>query len=117
MGIHVSGWKDTRILPTSNSTSNSTSTSTSTSTCTRYPSGGIPVFWTPTIKALWAPFLPLPDFSMKAPLPLHHLRLSASAAKLCFCGQDASDEWGIPLGIGLVVDRVLIEISGRKGEL
>uniref|UniRef100_A0A7S0CAZ3 Uncharacterized protein n=1 Tax=Proboscia inermis TaxID=420281 RepID=A0A7S0CAZ3_9STRA len=75
--------------------------------------GGIPVFWTPSIKALWAPVVPFPlgnAENVKA-LPLHRLRLSASSLRLHLCSQEPSELLGIPVGIGLSVDNVLIEIS------
>ena len=96
--------------------------------CTRAPgvtsrspqNGRIPVLWTPTIKALWAPFVPLPasreDDDDNA-LPLHKLRLSASALRLHFCGQNRSKKLGIPLGVGLSVDNLLIEIARQDGTL
>lgn len=84
---------------------------------TRYPSGGLPVLWTPTIKALWAPLVPLPQGQSDEELPLHRLRLSASGVRLRFCGQSSSNLLGVPIGIGLVVDNVLIEISRKDGDL
>jgi len=86
--------------------------------------GGLPVNWTPTIKALWAPFVPYPDAGSKeSELPLHKLRLSASAIRLHWSGleknikiDNISEEeynFGIPLGLGLTVDNVLIEIGVR----
>ena len=78
--------------------------------------GGLPVLWTPQIKALWAPFVPLPTDSAADSLELHLLRLSASSLRLNLCGQPASDELGIPLGIGLSVDGVRIEIGPARDE-
>lgn len=104
--IAVSGWEKSRVVESTNEP--------------RYPPWGIPVLWTPTIKALWAPFIPLPSFNVNSSdlLPLHNLRLSASAIRLRFGGQQpGSKSLGIPLGIGLVVDNVLIEISEKKGDL
>mmetsp|Transcript_66963 Transcript_66963/g.183676 ORF Transcript_66963/g.183676 Transcript_66963/m.183676 type:complete len:171 (-) Transcript_66963:67-579(-) len=75
--------------------------------------GGLPVLWTPTIKALWAPVVPLPTGS-DVSLDLHPLRLSASSVRLSWCGQPASPDLGVPLGIGLSVDGVRIEIGPRK---
>ena len=76
--------------------------------------GGLPVLWTPQIKALWAPLVPLPEGASEAePLALHRLRLSATSLRLQWCGQPPSDDLGTPLGIGLTVDGVRIEI-GRK---
>jgi hypothetical protein len=113
--ITVGGWSNTRVL-----TSNEAKAGPK-----RSPSWGLPVFWTPTIKALWAPVvvpLPLPgsdhaDKESITPLPRHRLRLSASALRLTRCGQSPSKALGIPLGIGLVVDNVLIEISRQDGDL
>ncbi|KAL3943765.1 MAG: hypothetical protein SGBAC_002188 [Bacillariaceae sp.] len=103
--IVVSGWKSTRLLGENPASSK------------RYPKQGLPVFWTPSIKALWAPFVPLPsaeDDTSK--LPLHRLRLSASAIRLTLCPQKPSDDLGIPIPIGLLVDNVLIEISREQKE-
>lgn len=110
--IVVGGWENTRILNKDEKDS------------PRYPKGGIPVLWTPSIKALYAPFVPLPSLQQRTGdngenesdnLPLHRLRLSASAIRLKLCGQQPSDTLGIPIGIGLVVDNVLIEISRQDG--
>mmetsp|Transcript_23881 Transcript_23881/g.57581 ORF Transcript_23881/g.57581 Transcript_23881/m.57581 type:complete len:332 (+) Transcript_23881:147-1142(+) len=101
----LSGWKNTCIVE-------------SDETSQRY--GNIPIFWTPTIKALWAPFLfqfGKQSANEKQLLPLHKLRLSASALRLKRCqrfqseGESAGGE--IPLGVALVVDNVLIEIGER----
>jgi len=109
--IVVGGWENTKVLDR-NEKGNRL--------------GGLPVFWTPSIKALWAPFIPLPPYLTKDDvngddkennLPLHRLRLSASAIRLTLCGQNPSDKLGIPIGIGLVVDDVLIEIARQDGIL
>jgi hypothetical protein len=77
--------------------------------------GGLPVLWTPTLKALWAPFIPLrPGDS--PPLNLHDLRLSAKSLRLHLCGQASGDELGTPLPVGLSVDGLVIEISERRDE-
>ena len=114
--IRVNGWKRTRIL---SDTKERESSDTSDVSCKRY--GNVPVLWTPTIKALWAPFVPFPPALRKnvdeSPLALHQLRLSASAIRLRLCGQDGSDLLGIPLPVGLVLDNVLIEISPKVGQL
>ncbi|CAJ1953704.1 unnamed protein product [Cylindrotheca closterium] len=103
--IRLSGWKNARILgenPTSSK---------------RFPAQGLPVLWTPSIKALWTPFVPLPlTKSDTSKLPLHRLRLSASAIRLTICAQKPSDGLGIPIPIGLLVDNVLIEISRQQEE-
>lgn len=104
--IDVRGWSNTRVLNDDEMDDE--------------PKGGLPVLWTPTIKALWAPLVPLPasgNGDADESLPLHRLRLSASALRLKFCPQSPSDILGIPIGIGLVVDNVLIEISRQDGEL
>jgi hypothetical protein len=77
--------------------------------------GGLPIWWTPTIKALWLQLIPsfLLPLDRKGGLPVHRLRLSASSISLQLCGQEPSDLLGIPLGVGLSVDNVLIEI-GRE---
>ena len=105
--IRVKGWSNTRVL-------------TDEELANDAPGGNLPVYWTPTIKALWAPIIPLPAISgdkQEDNLPLHRLRLSAGALRLRFCPQTASDALGVPIGIGLVVDNVLIEISRQDGEL
>ena len=78
--------------------------------------GGLPVLWTPSIKALWAPLLPLPPTGgSESALPLHDLRLSASSLRLHLCAQEASQELGTPLPLGLSVDGLRIEISRARG--
>lgn len=103
--IEVAGWQKTRV-------SNPDSP----------VRGGLPIWWTPSIKALWVRLLPglfpLQQASEKENgLPLHRLRLSASSVSLQFCGQEPSDLLGIPLPIGLSVDNVLIEIGREEGVL
>lgn len=79
--------------------------------------GAVPVLWTPTIKALWAPLIPFASGSGEdAELPLHKLRLSASSLRLQWCGQSASDALGVPLPVGLTVDGVRIEIGPRLSD-
>ena len=104
--IEVAGWSKTRVL-------------TEEELSEAKPQGGLPVLWTPTIKALWAPLVPLPgsEDDGENALPLHKLRLSANALRLRFCPQSPSDSLGIPIPIGLVVDNVLIEIGRQEGEL
>ena len=104
--IDVRGWSNTRVLNKDGPDDD--------------PIGNLPVLWTPTIKALWAPLVPFPasdNINNDGALPLHRLRLSASALRLKICPQSPSDALGIPIGIGLVVDNVLIEISRQEGEL
>ncbi|KAL9183078.1 hypothetical protein ACHAXT_004865 [Thalassiosira profunda] len=98
----IAGWKNTRILNSGEPSK-------------RY--GGIPIYWTPTIKALWAPLL-FPGGgkgSGKNLLPLHKLRLSAGALRLKKCERIKS-EGEVPLGLALVVDDVLIEIGERVAD-
>ena len=123
--IYVEGWENTRVLQSHEYSTDGTAK--------RW--GNIPVLWTPTIKALWSPWLAggvrmirngedLNDDD--AELPLHKLRLSASAIRLCWSGflqkLDQSvdgvtkEELGVPLGLGLVVDNVLIEIGKPWGK-
>lgn len=110
--IVVEGWSNTRVHDV-------------TSLSPQY--GRLPVLWTPTIKALWAPivlFSPSTkndenkdDDKKEILLPLHKLRLSASALRLQFCGQSPSHDLGIPIGIGVTVDNLLIEIARQDGTL
>jgi hypothetical protein len=127
--IVVQSWKDTRVLkqPKDNTK--------------RW--GNVPVYWTPTIKALWLRYTPFPNSDLYADsvdaiqegivlkqknsmeaderggmLPLHKLRISASAIRLRWSGWNGeSEEGSIPLGVGLVVDNVLIEIGKKCGNL
>jgi hypothetical protein len=105
--IMVDGWANTRTIDT-----------TIEEAVRR---GGLPVLWTPTIKALWAPFVPFlssPSSSSETDkLPLHPLQLSASALRLHWCGQESSELLGIPIGIGLSLDNVRIEIGPENGKL
>ena len=80
--------------------------------------GGLPVLWTPQIKALWAPLvLPWASADGEAePLALHRLRLSASSLRLQWCGQPGSQDLGTPLPVGLTVDNVRIEIGRAQPE-
>ncbi|CAB9505033.1 expressed unknown protein [Seminavis robusta] len=106
--IEVTGWSNTRV-----------------SDPDAPVRGGLPILWTPTIKALWVKLLPrfLAPLAQETELgglnsvPVHKLRLSASSLRLQFCGQEPSDVLGIPLGIGLSVDNVLIEIGREEGVL
>lgn len=130
----LSGWENARIL-NEDVVGATTMTTTADGRRTRTRWGNVPIFWTPTIKALWAPIL-LPGGGMgrkkmsssssttreegdEGLLPLHRLRLSASALRLKRCrrirppadGRRGGGE--IPLGFALVVDDVLIEIGER----
>ncbi len=121
--ICVEGWKNTRVLQPDEY-------NTAEGPAKRW--GNLPVLWTPTIKALWSPWLAggfqsiEKDDMGETELPLHKLRLSASAIRLSWSGfsrkldrsVDAGtrEELGIPLGVGLVVDNVLIEIGKPWGK-
>ncbi len=98
----LSGWDNTRVL----------STEELQQETKRF--GNIPIFWTPTIKALWAP-ISFPNIGNKVTqeelLPVHKLRLSASALRLKQCKRIGQAEGEIPIGLTLVVDNVLIEIG------
>jgi len=115
--IHVEGWKNTRIV---------TPQEWNASPNGPERVGNVPVFWTPTIKALWAPWILFSSaLSNSNSLPLHKLRLSASAIRLKWTGfsprrslkQEIAPSdlqtLGMPLGLGLVVDNVLIEIGNE----
>merc|ERR1711879_254956 len=94
--IQVLGWNVTQ-----HSATPSTNATESAASQTRL--GGLPVLWTPSIKALWAPFIPLPAMSSpdaQTALPLHELRLSGSSLRIHVCGQPSSDELGVPLPLG-----------------
>ena len=95
----LSGWKNARILSCDE---------------TAQRNGNVPIYWTPTIKALWAPLLfPGGGGENEQLLPVHKLRLSASALRLKRCKCVSAQEGEIPLGLTLVVDDVLIEIGER----
>ena len=81
--------------------------------------GGLPVLWTPQVKALWAPLVPLPTDASAGgrDLALHPLRLSATSLRLQWCGQAPSHDLGTSLPVGLTVDGVRIEIGREKGKL
>uniref|UniRef100_A0A7S3Q512 Uncharacterized protein n=1 Tax=Chaetoceros debilis TaxID=122233 RepID=A0A7S3Q512_9STRA len=107
--IQVEGWQETRIQSELDD-----------------PKRGpcIPAYWTPTIKALWAPLVFNINSHSDETLALHKLRISASAVRLRWTGfqrdvekDDFSDpkyNLGIPIPIGLAVDNVLIEIGTRR---
>ena len=100
--FRLSGWDNARLLDTGETTAKRI--------------GNIPIYWTPTIKALWAPFL-FPGGKEESKeqeelLPIHKLRLSASALRVKRCDRIQSKQEGeIPFGLALVVDNVLIEIG------
>jgi len=106
--ISVEGWKNTRVLSKEDFEYADTSPK-------RW--GGLPVYWTPTIKALWAPFfLSKEERNLESDLPLHKLRLSASAIRLHWSGLKENPNVGLELGLGLIVDNVLIEIGTKFEE-
>lgn len=83
---------------------------------------GLPVLWTPELKALWAPLVPVPS-SVHASLSpkdqalkLHRLRLAASSLRLHWCPQASSEALGVPLPVGLSADGLVIEISPELDE-
>lgn len=94
--IAVSGWRSTR---------------SSSDGGTRR--GALPVLWTPTIKALWAPLIPFAATDSATALPLHKLRLSAKSLRVHMSLQTPSEMLGWPLPVGLSVDGVRIEIGPR----
>ena len=115
----LSGWGNARILGDGDGEGDGARNA-------RRRYGNVPIFWTPTIKALWAPIL-LPLGGKRSGgedettsggreeelLPLHKLRLSASSAlrlRRCRRMRSAGE---VPLGFALVVDNVLIEIRER----
>lgn len=77
----------------------------------------LPILWTPSIKALWAPFVPLAASLGDQQLPLHRLRLSADSLGLRICGQSPNDLLGVSLPVGLTVDGVRIEIAREDGTM
>ena len=97
----LSGWDNTRVLTAEELKQDNNRI------------GNIPIFWTPTIKALWAP-ISFPNMSGNEEndlLPVHKLRLSASALRLKQCQRVGKSKGEVPLGLALVVDNVLIEIG------
>jgi len=87
--------------------------------------GRLPIWWTPTLKALWLPFSPWRNDQEGGTLPLRRLRLSASALRLrwapagkgadTFIGGDLESAEGSPfrwpLPIVIEADGVVIEIG------
>lgn len=98
----LSGWDNTRVLTAEELKQDNN----------RF--GNIPIYWTPTIKALWAP-ISFPNIFGNEDendlLPVHKLRLSASTVRLKQCQRVGKSEGELPLGLALVVDNVLIEIG------
>lgn len=85
--------------------------------------GPLPIWWTPTLKALWLPLSPWRDDTRGGTLPLRQLRLSAAAVRLQWApaapggemfvggGLEDKDAYRIPLPVVLEADGVLIEIG------
>ena len=116
----LSGWGNAHILGDGNGKGNGARNA-------RRRYSNVLIFWTLTIKALWAWIL-LPLGGKRSGgedettsggreeglLLLHKLRLSASALRLRRCRQMRPAQGGeVPLGFALVVDNVLIEIGER----
>lgn len=91
-GFEISGWKNTR-------------------TGGSWRSPGLPVLWTPQIKALWFPLrAPLVQNTSPKQYNLHRLRLSAESltfSRFSRCDQDEI----IPLGFAVSADGLRIEIA------
>lgn len=118
--IRLEGWQNTRILNLEEYKNGQAQRL-----------GNIPVLWTPTIKALWSPWIAgglnsiKKEKSFTKELPLHKLRLSASAIRLSWSGlkrrldhdtcRKTKEQMGLSLGFGLIVDNVLIEIGIKHG--
>lgn len=93
------------------------------------PFGGLPVWWTPTLKVLWAPVALRREESQGGAAPLRRLRLSAAGLRLRWApvegGGDAFDEapdtsgspFRLPLPFVIEADGVLIEIGEQFDEL
>eukprot|EP00929_Paragymnodinium_shiwhaense_P121003 TRINITY_DN93112_c0_g1_i1.p1 TRINITY_DN93112_c0_g1~~TRINITY_DN93112_c0_g1_i1.p1 ORF type:complete len:337 (+),score=56.66 TRINITY_DN93112_c0_g1_i1:40-1050(+) len=93
--------------------------------------GQLPIWWTPTIKALWFPFSFWRNDEKGGSLPLRRLRLSAAAVRLrwapveeggdSFEGMDSgkADDaaFRIPLPFVIEADGVLIEIGQKFDQL
>jgi len=126
--ILVSGWKHTRKNQQQNQLQQNDPSHKQEE---RRKWGPLYIQWTPTIKALWlSPFsstksstttttISSSDTSTNTninPLPIHDLRLSASSIHLHidFFSKNTQESVWIPLGVNLVVDNVMIEISLRK---
>ncbi len=116
----LSGWVNARILGDGDGEGNGARNA-------RRRYGNVPIFWTPKIKALWAPIL-LPLGGKRSGgedettsggreeelLLLHKLRLSASVLRLRRCRQmQPAQGREVPMGFALVVDNVLIGIGER----
>jgi len=90
--------------------------------------GQLPIWWTPTLKALWLPISPWRDEAKGGTLPLRQLRLSAAAVRLrwapagpdgdTFVGSELDRGDGrIPLPLVVEADGVIIEIGNVIGTL
>ncbi len=82
--------------------------------------GAVPILWTPQLKALWAPLVPLPEPEGTVDddaLRLHRLRLGASSLRLHYCDEGASEIVGVPLPLSISVEGLRIEIGPVCGRL
>lgn len=92
--------------------------------------GNLPVWWTPTLKALWLPASLWRDEGKGGTLPLRRLRLSAAALRLRWAPLESGDdsfvgpglevegaENRVPLPLVVEADGVLIEIGGVFDQL
>lgn len=115
--LHIGGWSDMRFADAG-----------------AEPWGQLPIWWTPTLKALWAPISLWKDDNAGGTLPLRRLRLSAASLRLRWApagdggdaavpsvGEDSKsvastsieEAWRVPLPLVIEADGVLIEI-GRE---
>lgn len=99
-GFEITGWEKTR-----------------TGGSQRSP--GVPLLWTPQIKALWLPLrLPLPATTAPKDLNLHRLRLSAESLSVSpISREETNDDDIIPLGFAISADGLRIEIAERHDYL
>ncbi|CAJ1414095.1 unnamed protein product [Effrenium voratum] len=86
------------------------------------PSGRLPVWWTPQIKALWLPFRLGGPEEIEQPLALHQLFLSAVKVSLQWRwpGEDKAttgEAEGLALPFSILADGVKIEICPSFGKL
>jgi len=90
--------------------------------------GQLPIWWTPTLKALWLPLSPWLGEATGGTLPLRQLRLSAAALRIrwapagadgdTFVGSELDRGDGrIPLPLVVEADGVIIEIGNVIGAL
>jgi hypothetical protein len=90
--------------------------------------GQLPIWWTPTLKALWLPVSPWLGEEKGGTLPVRQLRLSAAALRIrwapagpdgdTFAGSELDRGDGrIPLPLVVEADGVIIEIGNVIGAL